>query len=180
MATQKRTGGVEKIGLPLADEHSVRKVIRSLAGIFDLDLVSRMFKDESIPCSKLVGGVCGSEQIVFLEGRSDLSISNPTLNTWAEYPLSSFSSPLPNCRAILASVYIFTSGNFGDFYNMSAGYIDGTAGNIIIIFDGTISNSGTVGIGVVVIPTIGDSLRLYFNGDTSILSVDIQAIAYLP
>lgn len=57
MATQKRTGGVEKIGLPLADEHSVRKVIRSLAGIFDLDLVSRMFKDESILPAKIVGGI---------------------------------------------------------------------------------------------------------------------------
>jgi hypothetical protein len=153
MATQKRTGGVEKIGLPLADEHSVRKVIRSLAGIFDLDLVTRMFKDESIPCSKLVGGGCGGgsgipayaalisqsgeNAPVLTELQNDLSlVATPTYVGDGSYTVEFSPNIFENYTG-----HIDISGNIINNYNILTSIDQVTFDLIIFTFDSGVQSN---------------------------------------
>jgi len=55
MANQRRSGGTQKITVPLADEHSIRNAPRGILDIYNEDYASRLFQDQSIPAIKVIG-----------------------------------------------------------------------------------------------------------------------------
>lgn len=61
MSNQPRAGGIIKNRVGEADDQGIRQTLRGMEDIFDLDYVTRLFKDASIPNSKLVSGGGGGE-----------------------------------------------------------------------------------------------------------------------
>ena len=118
MATQKRSGGIIKIGVPKANEQGTRRVPQAIEDIFNQPLVDRMFEDGSIPNSKLSGS-----------GGSDLAVevisgSSVTLDS-SDYTI------LCDCSSNNITVNLPTVvGNSGLIYNIKK--IDNTT-NIVTI-----------------------------------------------
>lgn len=181
MANQIRAGGMQRNVTPLATEGRIRRAQSGIEDIFDLEYVTRLFKNASIPDEKLVNPQGGNGGVTMTSVVSDYTISAPiTLNGYTQVLLSGFSVPIPNCRLVLASIMVFGSAEAGDVLSVAANVVN--TSQLVNIINSPFGGDGVISSGVIFLPTItNDRLRLFFNVDPSspLIEVYIQIIGYI-
>lgn len=108
MANQIRAGGLQKLVTPLVDEGLIRRAQSGIQDIFDLEYVTRLFKDASIPDEKLVSGG-GGDNALFVSAQS-LNPTSPMVvvgiivahGVRTDVPFSAFTPDIPAEARVLS------------------------------------------------------------------------------